>query len=103
MAGKRVVIFGSTIERAILKLNQVIDILDIRDRMETIQTSGVYSVRFKNGDLFTATDSLEGAKASRWDYAYIDGLLSKDVVKYIIMPGCSKQAMEKEEKCFEYY
>lgn len=87
----KMIIFGSTLDRAIKKMNSIINYCNKigKEVKETIKTSNEYRVIFKNGDIIRAIQGNENIHGLRANVGLIDKAIPKAVREQIIKPCIS--------------
>lgn len=100
----KIIVYGSTRDRAYNKLQDLLDNMKYGKVNRVNKNSFNFTVELKNGDLYIALLAFEGAKGHKWDYAYIDHRIDKEIVNNIILPGCLHSNYgEKLEEHYQIY
>jgi len=84
---KNIIVYGSTVERAFNKLQELLDNMNPKDIRKVIKTSpntGIYTVELNNGDYYQAIRVSDNARGYRWQYAYIDKNISKMSLDHVV-------------------
>lgn len=82
-----IVVYGATKERAINKLQQILDDMRVGD-IDNVRKSRcdlVFSL--KNGDVYKAVGANDTARGHKWQYAYIDAAIDSDMIDRVILPS----------------
>lgn len=82
-----IIIYGATRERAYDKLQQTLDDMSYGSVKEVRKSSYEFVVILKNGDIYKAVTTSDKARGIKWQYAYIDSTIDKQLVDNIILPS----------------
>lgn len=86
-------IYGSTLAKAIMKMNELLDRLD--SNMITIRRRDNASI--SNGDYYKAISADSTARGNRWHKAYIDKDIDINTLEQVILPSA------RSEEPIEFY
>ena len=100
----KIIVYSSTRDRAYNKLQDLLDNMKYGEVNRVNKNSFNFTVELKNGDLYIALLTFEGAKGYKWDYAYIDYLIDRKILYDIIFPACLYDRYEGElEEHYQIY
>lgn len=83
---RKIIIFGSSIQRANDKLQSLLDNMRVGDIKQVRKGYNDFTVQLKNGDIYIAKTASESCRGYRWQYAYIDALINEDLLYTVILP-----------------
>lgn len=83
---KKIIIFGSSIQRANDKLQSLLDNMRVGDIRQVRKGYNDFTVQLKNGDIYVAKTASESRRGYRWQYAYIDLFINEDIFYAVILP-----------------
>ncbi|MDD4188271.1 MAG: hypothetical protein PHX04_05920 [Bacilli bacterium] len=84
---KNIIVYGSTTEKAFNKLQELIDNMNQEDIKKVTKTSlntGIFTIELKSGDCYKAVRASDNARGYRWQYAYIDKDISKELLDHVV-------------------
>lgn len=84
---KNIIIYGSTMERAFNKLQELLDSMNQEDINKVIKTSpntGIFTIELNNGDYYKAIRASDNARGYRWQYAYIDKDIGQEALDHVV-------------------
>jgi len=85
---KKIIVYGSTIERAFNKLQELLDHMNLKDIRKVTKTSpntGIFTVELKNGDYYIALKACDNVRGYRWQYAYIDKDINQELLDHVVV------------------
>ena len=105
---KNVLIYGSTVERAFNKLQELIDNMNPNDikRIKKSPSCGIYTVELHNGDYYKAIKASDNARGYRWQYTYIDTDIDKELLDCVIACKFIPENLDRNihiKDCYEWY
>ena len=59
---------------------------DIKNVIKTSPNTGIFTIELKNGDYYQAVRANDGARGHRWQYAYIDRDIKKEMLDCVVLP-----------------
>jgi hypothetical protein len=83
---RKIIIFGSSMQRANNKLQSILDNMRVGDIEQVRKGYNDFTVQLKNGDIYIAKTASESCRGYRWQYAYIDALINEDLLYTVILP-----------------
>ena len=97
----KILVYGSTKERAFYKLQNLLDNMRYGDVSKVRKSSFDLAVELKNGDTFQAVTVSDNVRGRKWDYAYIDVLIDVSLINNVIFPSFSYKG--NLEDSYEWY
>ena len=81
-------VWGATMQRARVKLQQIIEEYELIGIKLTKQVNSLSSAwaEFENGDIWKAVSASDSARGNKINVSYIDRAISEDIVNKIIKP-----------------
>lgn len=83
---RKIIIFGSSMQRANNKLQSILDNMRVGDIEQVRKGYNDFTVQLKNGDIYVAKTASESCRGCRWQYAYIDALINENILYNVILP-----------------
>lgn len=80
----KIIIYGSTKERAYEKLDQILNDMRYGDVKRVRKSDIHFSVELKNGDCYLALATTDNARGHRWQYAFVDRLISEEMLDNVV-------------------
>lgn len=93
----RIIIYGSTIERANEKFDELVKLVQEEDIVELSRSRFTQCLKLRNGSTYQTVASGSSARGYRWDDAYIDRDIKIGEFIDIILPT------GKEGSRYEYF
>lgn len=84
---KRILVYGKTIDRAMDKLEDILNNIPHGDIHDVRKSRSDMQVLLKNGDLYNIVTASESSRGHKWKYAYIDKDISIDIFNRVILPS----------------
>ncbi|HHU59551.1 TPA: hypothetical protein GXZ34_01340 [bacterium] len=84
---RKIIIFGSSMQRANNKLQSILDNMRVGDIEQVRKGYNNFTVQLKNGDIYIAKTASESCRGYKWQYAYIDALINEDLLYTVILPN----------------
>ena len=81
-----IIVYGTTKERAFYKLEQLLNDMKYGDIADVKKSSCEFVVILKNGDIYKAMCASDSTRGHKWQYAYIDRMISSEILNNIIFP-----------------
>lgn len=73
-------------QRANNKLQSILDNMRVGDIKQVRKGYNDFTVQLKNGDIYIARTASESCRGYKWQYAYIDTLINRDLLYTVILP-----------------
>lgn len=82
----KIIIYGATKERAYFKLEEILNDIRYGEIKQVKKYDSHFSVELKNGDYYLALSASDNARGHRWQYAFVDRLISQEMLDNIVFP-----------------
>lgn len=83
---RKIIVFGSSIQRANDKLQSLLDNMRVGDIKQVRKGYNDFTIQLKNGDVYITKTASESCRGYRWQYAYIDAFINEDLLYNVILP-----------------
>lgn len=93
---ENIIIYGATKERAFSKLQQILDKMEYGDVANVKKSSYEFVVVLKNDDVYRAVGASDIARGIKWQYAYIDSLINREMIDRVILPSFMPRLLNGE-------
>lgn len=91
-----IIVYGATRERAYDKLQQTLDDMSYGSVKDVRKSSHEFIVILKNGDIYKAMCASDSVRGYKWQYAYIDSAIDKQLVDNIVLPNFTPRHVNGE-------
>jgi len=81
-----IIVYGSTKERAYEQLQSMLDNMRYGDVKQVKKSRNEFTIELYSGDRYRALIATDNARGYRWQYAFIDRLISKEMLNNIVIP-----------------
>jgi hypothetical protein len=79
-----IIVYGASFDRACHKLQIMLEDMRYGDVEEVKRNKDIFTVRLKNGDYYKALGASDNARGHRWQYAFIDRLISEEILNNVV-------------------
>lgn len=86
--GRHIIVYGSTIEKAFNKLQELLDEMkkeNIKEVKKLSVKNGQFTIKLYNGDYYQAIRVSDNARGFRWQYAYVDKDTDEELLNNVVL------------------
>lgn len=84
--GNNIIIYGTTRKRAFDMLEKLLNDMKYGDIADVKKSSYEFVAILKNGDIYKSMCASDSTRGHKWQYAYIDRMISSEILNNIIFP-----------------
>ena len=100
---KHVIIYFTHSQVGDRKFNEILELVPKRKVKKVMHQASHRKILLKNGTQIGCVPAFQSARGYRWDYAFVECFIDRDIFFEVILPTCRPTNKKATERLLEFY